>query len=477
MASVKRPDPAVQEVAPPSSENKRLIIVANRAPLRLTEEGWVPAIGGLATALLPVLEKQSGLWVSMAENDEVPLEQNYPDDAPVFSIFRISLSDDERENYYSGMANQAIWPVAHYMLQHLELHRTFIETYRSVNERFAEKVLEGYREGDYIWIHDYHLMLAPNLVRRKRPDAMIAHFWHIPWPAMEVFRILPWARELIRGLLGCDLIGFHIEEYVENFIDSARVLLGASVEGNRIFWEGREIRVEAHPIGVDVNYFADMSQSESVKNAASLLRNQVSTEYLVIGIDRLDYTKGVLSRLLAFEGFLKRYPEYQGKVTLYQVATPSRTEVDSYQQLKREVDEAVGRINGAFARGHWTPVRYHYRTFTQKELCAFYRAADVALITPLRDGMNLVTQEFIAATDFGTLVLSELTGAAGILPEAVLVNPYDHEGLIESIKRAIELPVEEKRERLRLLKQRVRKLDVHVWAEGFLASIKGKSVD
>ena len=458
-----------------SIHQHRLIIAANRSPIRRTPDGgWTPAVGGLATALLPVLEKHTGLWVSMAEDTSVAQIQPYPESNPAFEIRRIHLSEEERANYYRGMANQAIWPVAHYMIQHLQLERNFIDTYRAINERFARVVLEGYREGDSIWIHDYHLMLVPEHIRGVHPGARIAHFWHIPWPAMEVFRILPWAREFIQGLLGSDLIGFHIEEYVDNFLDSARILLGARVQGNTIYWEGREILVEAHPIGVDVSYFREKSQSEAVMAAANLLRAQVGTEYLVIGIDRLDYTKGVLSRLLAFEAFLQKYPEYHGRVTLYQVATPSRTDVDSYQQLKREVDEAVGRINGAYTRGNWTPVRYVYQTFSQDELCSIYRAADVALITPLRDGMNLVTQEFITATDVGVLVLSELTGAAHILPESIIVNPYDKEGLVAAIKNALELSSEEKSHRLAILKKRVEKLDVHLWAEDFLQSMEGQ---
>lgn len=469
MDSEQNDDCSTYEVT--SAQRNRLIIAANRAPVRFSEGAWVPAIGGLATALLPVLEKQSGLWVSMAESLDAPTVQHFPQNEPAFDIHRIQLSEEEKADYYSGMANQAIWPVAHYMIQHLQLKGSYFDTYRAINEKFTEGVLAGYCEGDYIWIQDYHLMLVPQQIRAVKPNARIAHFWHIPWPAMEVFRILPWARELIQGLLGSDLIGFHIEEYVDNFLDSARVLLDAKVEGNIVHWKGRKIRVEAHPIGVDVAYFREMANSDTVRQSAELLRSQLGTDYLVIGIDRLDYTKGVLSRLLAFESFLQNYEEYRGRVTFYQVATPSRTDVGSYQQLKREVDEAVGRINGAFTMGHWTPVRYAYRTFSQDELCAIYRAADAALITPLRDGMNLVTQEFITATDHGVLVLSELTGAAHILPESVLVNPYDQEGVINAIKIALELPEAEKKERLSTLKERVNKLEVHNWAEGFLKSM------
>jgi len=419
-----------------------------------------------------VLEKQGGVWVGMGEDRDLPTRQEYPADDPDFLVRRVPLSSEELDNYYYGMANRVLWPISHYMIQHLEMERAFIETYRSVNERFAEAVLEESEDEDFIWFQDYHLMLAPKIVRDARPGAVIGHFWHIPWPAMEVFRIIPWSRELLRGMLGCDLIGFHVEEYVENFLESARVLLGAEVSGNRIYWEGRETRVEAHPIGIEVDRFKRMAASDKVKQKSEELRSRFGTENVVIGIDRLDYTKGVISRLLAFEQFLEENPEYHGKVTFYQVATPSRTKVASYQQLKREVDEAVGRINGQFARQDWVPVNYRYRTYTQRELCSFYRAADAALITPLRDGMNVVTQEFITATENGVLILSELTGAAYLLPEALQVNPYDRDGLARSIKDALEMPISEKRERLAGLKKTIEQLDVHNWADKFLASMR-----
>ncbi|MEX0748022.1 MAG: trehalose-6-phosphate synthase [Rhodothermales bacterium] len=446
----------------------RLIIVANRAPIRKLNDGWTPSIGGLATALLPVLMDQGGVWVSMKDDDQMPPRLEYARDGRHFTVRRVDLTPREFQNYYCGMANRVLWPISHYMIHHVELQTEFMSDYKLINSRFAEAVAEEYQEGDYVWVQDYHLMMAPQMIRARLPHAMIAHFWHIPWPAMEVYRILPWARELLHGMLGCDVIGFHVEEYVENFLESVRVLLGARAFGNTIHWEGRQIRVEAHPIGIDVSRFERMS--EDVEREAYSLREEVGAEHLVVGIDRLDYTKGILSRLLAFEQFLKDYPEYHRRVAFYQVATPSRTEVESYQQLKREVDEAVGRINGAFSVGSWVPVHYRYRSYTQQELCVFYRAADVGLITPLRDGMNLVTQEFIAANERGILVLSELTGAAYLLPEALQVNPYDHFSLTRIIKEAIEISAEERKVRLARLKERVTALDVHRWADGFLTA-------
>ena len=420
---------------------------------------------------MPVLKEQGGVWVSMGEEPGLPERQPYPTDDPDFHVHRVPLDETELDHYYYGMANRVLWPVAHYMIHNIELDHVYMEDYRDVNRRFAHAVLEEYQADDLVWLHDYHLMLAPQYIREERPRATIGQFWHIPWPAMEVFRILPWSRELLRGMLGCDHIGFHVGEYVENFLESARVLLGAEVEGNVIHWQGRTVRVNAHPIGVEVERFERMATSEDVKRSAEEFRHEIGTEHVIVGIDRLDYTKGILTRLKAFERFLRENPAYHGRVALFQIATPSRTEVESYQQIKREVDEAVGRINGAFASDGWVPVHYRYRSYTQRELCAFYRAADVALITPLRDGMNLVTQEFLVANERGVLLLSELTGAAYLLPEALHVNPYDLPRLAASIKEALEMGIDERRERLARLKERVKSLDVHIWAEGFLEAM------
>lgn len=448
----------------------RLLVVANRAPIRHTEDGWVPSVGGLTTALLPVLMEKGGVWIASRDKQgaDVP-RQLYPEDDPALAVRRIGLSEDEMDRFYYGMANRVLWPVSHYMVQLLDLDVGFMEVYRNVNLRFAEAVVDEYEPGDHIWVQDYHLMLTPGYVRQVQPEATIGHFWHIPWPAMEVFRVLPWARELLRGMLGCDLIGFHVEEYVDNFLESARVLLGAKTDGNNIYFDGRWIRIEARPIGIDTQSFARMA-SDAAKDAEAL-RDEIGVEHLVVGVDRLDYTKGILSRLQAFEDFLKQFPEYHGRVAFFQIATPSRTRVESYRRLKREVDEMVGRINGAFALDGWVPVHYRYRAFTQEELSAVYRAGDVAFITPLRDGMNLVTHEFVAVSETGVLVLSELTGAAYLLSEALQVNPFDAEGMVRTLKEAIDMPRDERLQRLRRLKETVERLNVHRWASGFLDAL------
>ena len=449
----------------------RLLVVANRAPIRKTDTGWSPSIGGLATALLPVLEEQGGVWVSMGEAPDLPERQPYPADDPNFHVRRVPLTQETLDNYYYGMSNRVLWPLSHYMIEHMELNDAFYTDYQDVNRRFAEAVVEEAQEGDQVWVQDYHLMLAPAFIRTDWPEATIGHFWHIPWPAMEVFRILPRARDLLRGMLGCDLIGFHVEEYVNNFIESAHVLLGAEVEGNIIHWEGREVRVEAHPLGIDTARFQRMTDEEETQEAVQNLREETGTEHLVLGIDRMDYTKGILKRLLAFETFLEDHPDAHKRVSFYQIATPSRTKLETYQQMKREVDEAVGRINGQYGTDTWVPVHYRYRKYTQRELCAFYNAANVCFITPLRDGMNLVAQEYVTSNTDGVLVLSELTGASYVLEGAVKVNPYDHNALADAIRAAIEMPREERQQRLGRLKEATHRLDVHRWADRFLQAM------
>ena len=467
-----------------------LVLVANRAPVRETLSGWAPALGGLASALLPVLERRGGAWVAMrAPDDDAPLLQRYPPERPVFGIHRVPLDEAEFASYYQGMSNRVLWPLAHYLIELVEPDRVFRDAYRAVNRRFAGRALEAARRSDAegdpdvtFWVQDYHLMLVPELLRRGRPEARIGFFWHVPWPAPEVFRILPSARDLLRGLMGADLLGFHTEGYAENFRESARDLLGAAVDGDTVSWEGRTVRVQAHPIGIDVAHFHALAERPETHGEAAAFKRELGGCRLVVGIDRLDYTKGLLLRLEAYERFLELYPDHHGKVALYQVATPSRTGVPAYDQLKRDVEEAVGRINGRFSEGAWVPIRYRYRSFDQAELAVMYAAADVAFVTPLRDGMNLVAHEFVAVNaaagiDPGVLVLSELTGAADYLSAddgargALLVNPYDADGMARALHGAIELADGERRERLVDMYAAVQRLDVHTWADRFLGTL------
>jgi trehalose 6-phosphate synthase len=313
----------------------------------------------------------------------------------------------------------------------------------------------------------------------QRPDARIGHFWHVPWPAPEIFRIVPSARTLLGGMLSADVIGFHTEGYAENFREGARDLLGAQIapatdrDGYDLLWHGRRVRVEVHPIGIDVAEFTALGTTEETALEATIVREEAGdVEKLIVGVDRLDYTKGLPMRLEAFERFLEQHPEWHRRVTLFQVCTPSRTGIPAYDHLRRVVDETVGRINGRFAEGHWVPVRYRYRAYSQEELAVLYRAADVALVTPLRDGMNLVALEYATANAAdGVLILSELTGAADYLEGAVPVNPYDIDGVVRTLRAALDMSPRERRARMSQLKTAVASLDVHQWAGGFLASL------
>lgn len=449
-----------------------LTLIANRAPIRQTPEGWQPSLGGLATALLPIMDKQGGTWVAMGEpGSDEPLEQLYPDDDPRLTVRRVNLDEDDFRDYYQGMANRVLWPLMHYLIEHVEADRKLWHCYEAVNARFAEAALEGGSPSTRFWVHDYHLMLVPQHIRHARPNAEIGMFWHIPWPAAEVYRILPSAKSLLRGMLGADLIGFHTEGYAENFRESARDLLGARIEGTDILLEGRRIKAVSCPLGIDVSFFGRLGDDPAIAQQATEFREEVNVEKLVVGVDRLDYTKGLLLRLDAYERFLEAHPEWHHRVSLLQVATPSRTGIEAYDRLKREVDEMVGRINGKFAEGGWSPVQYRYRSYSQEELAVIYRAADVALITPLRDGMNLVAQEFAATSADGALVLSELTGAADYLDGAILANPYDTEGLPDALHDALMMDRNERIERLDAMKRAVQHLDVHGWAERFLATL------
>ncbi|MFN7131304.1 MAG: bifunctional alpha,alpha-trehalose-phosphate synthase (UDP-forming)/trehalose-phosphatase, partial [Myxococcales bacterium] len=370
-------------------------------------------------------------------------------------------------------SNRVLWPLFHYLLDRVPPDARDWDMYRKVNERFADLVAAHYRPGDMIWVHDYQLALVPGMLRQRLPDARIGFFLHIPFPASDVFRILPWRDAVLEGLLGADLIGFHTLEYVRNFGSSLLRCLGVPVDVDRVRHEGREIQLGAFPMGIDAQSFEAHAGTEEVLEELVKLRSQARGQFLLLGIDRLDYTKGILRRLLAVERLLEKEPWLRGKLRLIQVAVPSRTKVDAYEQFRQQVDELVGRINGAYGTFDSVPIHYLYRSFSERQLTAMYRAADVMLVTPLRDGMNLVAKEFVAARtdESGVLLLSEFAGAACELGEAVLVNPYDVDGMASAIKQALVMPEEEKRVRMRALRRRVKEFDVHLWADSFVDAL------
>jgi len=446
-----------------------LIVVSNREPLQKQNGTWQPSVGGLTTALLPVLEARGGTWVAWGEEDaETVSHLDYPEDDPVLGIERIDLSDAERDKFYYGFANQTLWPLCHYFTERLVVDHSFWQTYKAINRRFVARTSDAYQAGDRVWIQDYHLLLAPQLLREQHPDAKVGFFLHIPFPAPEVWQMLPWADELVRGLLGSDVIGFHRLEYARNFCQAAQAVGADWHEDTTLHYQGRTIRAVVQPIGIDTERFADIAARDSTQQHAEHFKRDFKSDYLIIGVDRLDYSKGVPERLLAFETFLQDNPDYHRKVSFYQVAAPSRTNIDAYQELKRDVDEIAGRINATYMTDDWVPVRYFNRKHPQEELIGIYLAADLAMITPYRDGMNIVAQEFAWTSQRGALVLSHLTGAIEILPEAITVNPLDIAALAESIKHGLELPEAERQTALAAMRERIKNCDVHQWANRFL---------
>ena len=456
----------------------RLVVVSNRGPYHIytTKQGLrrERTVGGLVTSVLPMLEQSGGLWIAWGEP---PGRYSGPPGKPSFDLRYVGLTPDQIRGYYYGLANNALWPLCHYFLGSVKYDDHEWQTYDQVNQQFAQVVIEEVEDEDVIWVQDYHLARVPCYLRAARPNSRIAYFWHIPFPAAELFRTLPWRRPLLESLLACDLIGFHIPEYAENFIESTLEVLAAQVNGDVIEYEGHRTRVLARPIGIDYDGVDREAHTRRTEDRVRHLRQNLNGHTLILGVERLDYTKGILERLEAMERLLERQPDLLGKVNLIQIVTPSRADVDAYRQRKREIDEIVGRINGRFSDGFWMPVRYLYRAVSPAELIAYYRAAEIALVTPLRDGLNLVAKEYIASRAYGdgVLILSEFAGAVQQLSEALLVNPYSIEDMVAVLMAALHMPKEEQRRRMQAMQQRLKAEDISWWAQGFfnqMAEIK-----
>jgi trehalose 6-phosphate synthase/phosphatase len=457
----------------------RVLIVANRLPItvKASESGVEvqKSSGGLATGLLRPHEQSGGLWIGwsgaseqLTEEQESELKQQLD----AMRLVAVPLTSDQVTRYYEGFSNGVLWPLFHYLLDQVPLHVRDFDAYVDVNERFADIVAAEYQPGDLIWVHDYQLLLVPDLLRKRLPDARIGFFLHIPFPSEELFRTLPERDRLLRGLLGADLVGFHTPAYLRHFAASL-TQLGLTVDIDRVQLTDREVRLGVFPMGIDAASFSALAEDPAVLAEVADLRADESVR-LLVGVDRLDYTKGIPRRLLSYEKLLQTHPELCEKVRLVQVAVPSRTGVEAYQEFRALVDGLVGRINGDFGTSRWVPVHYIYRSLSERELVALYRAADVLLVTPLRDGMNLVAKEFVASrTDGdGVLVLSEFAGASWELPEAVQVNPYDIDGMAESTYRALMMGPEERWTRLAPLRVRVKTYDVHHWVATFLEELE-----
>ncbi len=458
---------------PDHSNSSQLVIVANRLPVRYDDimDTWESSPGGLVSALAPVLAKRQGTWIGwpgISDQEVAPFTVDDIDQVPV------PLSKNEVADYYEGFCNATIWPLYHDAIRPVEMHRHWWRPYQEVNRRFAETVAEYASDGAAVWVQDYHLQLVPEMLHLARPDLRIGFFLHIPFPPVEIFGRLPWRREIVRGLLGADVVGFHTSRSMMNFARAARTYGGASGPGEALNFAEHTTRTEVLPISIDFEEFESAAGAEVSRQAAIELREELGDpEHILLGVDRLDYTKGIDLRLRAFESLLEERPDLHGRIVLVQVAVPSREAVGEYQTIRRTIEEYVGRINGNFGRSDWTPVRYYYRGLDRPELVAHYLAADVLLVTPLRDGMNLVAKEYVACRtdDSGVLVLSEFAGAAEQLEQAVVVNPYDLDGLARALGDAVDMSHEEQTSRMQTLRSHVRGWDVHAWASHGLAGI------
>lgn len=471
----------------------KTIIISNRLPVQLQISNGtinaIPSVGGLATGMKSVHSGGDSLWIGWSglTDEEIPkkLAQKIDEALAEHGSSKVNLSSAEVDGFYFGFSNRTIWPLFHYFLEYSEFELNSWNIYKAVNQKFADAILEKADEDDTIWIHDYQLMLVPQMVREKRPNISIGFFLHIPFPSYEIFRTLPWREEVLQGLLGADLIGFHTYDYERHFLSSVRRLLRLEVSFNDIYLDNRIIKVDSFPMGIDYKKFSNAAKEHEKNTTAqqSELQQRLNNHKrstpdakLILSIDRLDYSKGIAKRLNAFEYFLNKYPQYKEKVRLIILAVPSRSNVPQYKLLKKEIDELVGRINGDFSTVSWTPIWYFYRSVPFENLIDLYTSSDIAWLTPLRDGMNLVAKEYIATrTDkTGVLILSEMAGSANEMNESLLINPNNFEQIADALNQAINMPIEEQQERNTHLQKRLARYNVEQWANDFMSSLQAQ---
>ncbi len=469
----------------------KTIIISNRLPVQLQilngKIDAVPSIGGLATGMKSVHTEGESVWIGWSglTDEEIPkkLISDIDQALKEHGCSKVSLTEKEVDGFYYGFSNRTIWPLFHYFLEYSEFELDSWNVYKNVNQKFADAILMEASEEDTIWVHDYQLLLVPQMVREKRPNIAIGFFLHIPFPSFEIFRTLPWRNEVLLGLLGADLIGFHTYDYERHFLSSVRRLLGLEVSFNDIHLDDRTIKVDSFPMGIDYKKFSEAAKHhyEKADTNQSELQQRLNEHKIyapdskfILSIDRLDYSKGIAKRLNAFEYFFTKYPEYKEKIRLVILAVPSRSNVPQYQLLKREIDELVGRINGELSTVNWTPIWYFYRSMPFENLIDLYTSSDIAWLTPIRDGMNLVAKEYIATrTDkTGVLILSEMAGAAYEMNEALLINPNNFEEQADTLKKAIHMPINEQIERNTILQKRLERYNVEKWANDFMKSLR-----
>lgn len=456
----------------------RLLIVSNRLPVTVEKRKnalqFSQSPGGLATGLASFYKSYDSMWIGWPgiTREKITKAETRGIQAKLLSQFNcypVFLSQNDVEKYYLGFSNKTLWPLFHYFTQYVVHDKGLWDAYQQVNKRFGKVISRIAQKDDIIWIHDYHLMLVPKIVREMLPEVAIGFFNHIPFPSFEIFRLLPWREEILEGLLGADLIGFHTDDYTRHFLSSVHRLLGYEYHLGEIHVDDRIIRVDTFPMGIAYERFSSSIQDPQVQKEMSKFHKKLPECKLVLSVDRLDYTKGIPKRLEVFNAFLERNPVYREKVILILVSVPSRTQVEHYKLLKRHVDEFVGRINGKYGTIGWSPIWYLYRLLPFHALSALYNIADVCLVTPLRDGMNLIAKEYISTKSDGrgVLVLSEMTGAAKELGEAIIVNPNNRDEVAAALEKALTMPEEEQIERNRAMQERLQRYDVVRWAKDF----------
>lgn len=457
----------------------KTIIISNRLPVKITgQEGdykLEPSEGGLATGLGSIYKKGNNVWIGWPGVDVAePEQQGITDQLRDLSLVPVYLTQEEINEYYEGFSNEVLWPVFHYYAStYANYKQTNWEYYQQVNKKFSDVVISIAELGDTIWVHDYQLLLLPGLIRSKLPDISIGFFLHIPFPSYEMFRLIPWRTELLDGMLGADLLGFHTFDDSRHFLSAATRLLPVHSSSNIINNGERSIVVESFPMGIDSEKYASLTKEPKVMEQIKLLKQNFKGVQIILSVDRLDYSKGILQRLQAFEMLLKKHPEYKEKVSLYMVIVPSRDTVPQYKELRDQIDKKVGNINGLNSTLDWTPIHYYYRSFPIETLSALYHITDVCLVTPMRDGMNLVSKEYVASRtkDDGVLILSEMAGASKELIEAIIVNPNNTVEVCNAMVMALTMEPEDKKRRMIQMRNITAKFNVSHWVKLFMAKL------
>jgi trehalose 6-phosphate synthase/phosphatase len=471
-------------------KKEKIVIVSNRIPYTITKtDGGIKYkknVGGLVTSLDPILSQNGGLWIGWDGN--VGYDNDFKKKISIgninhgYSLKFVSLSAKELKDYYHGFSNRYLWPLFHGFIFQSYFDLNYWKSYQSVNNKFANSIMEEISSKELVWIQDYHLTLVPGKLRKINPDLKLFFFLHIPFPNYEIFRVLPWDKKILKGLLGCDLIGFQTIRDATNFLECCKKILNIKVnfKDKKICLEKRVIDVKNLPISIDFKRFNDLASSKGAERYLKSIKRLGTGVKIVISVERLDYTKGIRERLLAINRFFEKYPEYRKKVVFFQISVPSRTRIKEYIELKREINELVGQINGRFGDELWSPINYLYKALPQLKLAALYKISDICLVTPLRDGMNLIAKEYVSckAKESGVLILSEFAGAAEEMGKySILVNPYDIEEVADSIKEALNMHGNNKKMLISKLRKIVQKNDIYAWANSFVNYFKGMSGD